>query len=126
MLFVFFVVNSASYLGPNSSSTSGSLDADSGGVDSDSFLAVLVVLTSVAGVEDDFGCFFFVDATTKLRGIGLFVFRILRGIRILSPTVMRCGLSLGFAFVSACQFSTSPVYHLAIIESVSPEYLTLW
>jgi hypothetical protein len=121
------VVNQASYFGPNSSSTSGSFFGDgSAGGDSVSFLAVLVVLTSEGVVEEDFGCFFWVVATTKLRVIGLFVLRSLRGIRILSPKFMRLGLSLGFAFVSACQLSASPVYHLAIMESVSPEYLTLW
>ena len=49
------VVNPASYLGPNNSSTSPSLCAGSTGVDPVSFLAVLVVLTSEGVVEEDFG-----------------------------------------------------------------------
>src|SRR5210317_906677 len=109
------------YFGPNNSNTSGSFSGGLAVEGSDSFLVFFAVFA-----WEGFDCSLFADPTTKLRGIGFSVWRSLLGIRILSPTVMRFGLSFGFALVRARQFSTSPVYHLAIIESDSPGYLTLW
>jgi len=117
-------LNTLAYsIGPNSSTLPDSSEGKSASIGPN----ISVTSLSLDGLLDwkDWTLFLRTGEDRMEIGIGLRDFNRFSGINILTPITIRFGSSVGFALDRAFQFFQEPVYHCAMMDSVSPGQRTL-